>query len=190
MTPNNTNGVDVSGVQVAIPSGTTHVAVALDCCAGDPDALADFRIVLSGPNCGGGFSLPCCPPDESTSALMQQILGYVQLIQRQIAPFAYVAGTAHAGLSGQGEISVQGLIGARVTLTTTTAAVGVVDGDPDVVFDAGWINFGDTSGFSSRRFINASPIQFFPPAAGQYTRIGYSLAPGVVATITELVREP
>lgn len=190
MTPNNTNGVDVSGFQVSIPSGAAHVAVSLECCAGDPDAIADYRIVLSGPNCGGGFALPCCPPDESTSALLQQILGYVQLIQRQVAPFAYVAGTAHAGLSGHGELTVQGLIGARVTLTSYGSAVGLVDGDPQTVFDAGWINFGDTSGFEARRFINASPIQFFPAAAGQFTRIGYSLQPGVVATITELVREP
>lgn len=139
---------------------------------------------------GGGGSLTPCPPDPVVQLLLDNILSLVTLVQRQVAPFAYIDGASHTGLSGDGHITCQGLLGARVTLTTIPASVDQVAGDPDAIFNAGWVNFGDSTGYSERRWINASPIQFFPRAAGQYTRIGYSLEPGVVATITEIVREP
>jgi len=139
---------------------------------------------------GGGGSLTPCPPDPVLQMLVNNILSLVTLIQRQSVPFANVDGAAHTGLSGSGELSVQGLIGCRVTLTTTPGGVGVESGDPLTTWNAGWINWGDANGFLKREFISTSPFQTFPSLAGQYTRIGYSLAPGVIATITEIRREP
>lgn len=138
---------------------------------------------------GGGGSINPCPPDPVVQMLLDNILSLVTLIQRQAVPFANVDGAVHAGLSGSGEISVQGLIGCRVTLTATPSNVGIESGDPLTVWNAGWINWGDAHGFLKREFIATSPFQTFPRAAGQYTRIGYSLSPGVVATVTEIVRE-
>lgn len=144
--------------------------------------------------CGGGASgspLPTpCPPDPVVEGLLDQILQIVKLIQRQAVPFAYVSGAAHSGLTGSGHVDVQGLIGCLIELTTTPSNVGAETGDPDTLFDAGWINWGNADGSSEREFISASPQTSFPSAAGQYTRIGYSLKPGVELTITELVREP
>lgn len=137
-----------------------------------------------------GVSQQPCPADPFTVGLLDQILALVTLIQRQIAPFATIDGSVHSGLSGNGEFAVQGLIGCRVTLTTLPSSVGLESGDPLVVWDAGWISFGDAGGFAPRQFVSASPIEIFPRAAGTYTRIGYSLATGVVATITEIRREP
>lgn len=143
--------------------------------------------------CGNGPNTavqPCCPPDPILQSQIDTILQLVTLIQRQSVPFAYVPGTVHPGLTGSGEITVQGLIGARVLLTATPPRLGTAAGDPETIFEAGWINWGNADGWDRRQFINANPITSLPPSAGQYTRIGYTLLPGVTATITELRREP
>lgn len=137
-----------------------------------------------------GVSQQPCPADPFTVGLLDQILALVTLIQRQVSPFAYVPAATHAGLSGSGHIAIQGALGVRVTLTTIPSSVGVDFGDPDKLWHGGWVNFGDDSGYSDRRWIDASPITFYPRVAGVYTRLGYSLPPGVVATIDELHREP
>lgn len=184
------NGSGTYDQDVAVPSGAAYWNLWQNTPAGSAtdDLQVEFSFFCNGQS-PIGIDTPCCPPDPSLMALVQQILGLVTLTQRQLAPFAYIDGAVHTGLTGAGSITVQGLLGARVTLTTIPAGVGLESGDPNVVFEAGWINFGDASGFSSRRFITASPIQFFPEAAGQYTRIGYTFPPGAVATITEIVRE-
>lgn len=133
---------------------------------------------------------PCCPPDSVAQGMLDNILQTVRLIQRQAVPFAYIASSSHVGLSGNGHLAVQGLLGARVLLTSTPANVGVESGDPSVVWEAGWINWSNADGATRREFISASPFISLPPLAGQFTQIGYSLAAGVTATITELVREP
>lgn len=138
---------------------------------------------------GGTVELPC-PPDPRTLATLNEILRLVTLVQREAVPFAYIRSTVHSGLTGHGEIAVQGLIGCIVQLTSYGSAVGSVDGDPATFFDAGWFNWGNADGFLPREHIKASPQVSFPAAAGQYTRIGYSLQPGVTASLTELVREP
>lgn len=132
----------------------------------------------------------CCPPDPTIVSLLTSVMTQVTLIQRQQVPFAYIRSTEHAGLSGHGHINVQGLIGCLVTLTTVPNALGLDVGDPDTLWSDSWINWGNADGSSERAFIRTSPQISLPAAAGQYTRIGYSLAPGVVATITELLREP
>jgi hypothetical protein len=142
------------------------------------------------PTGGGGVVEVPCPPDPRTLATLNEILRLLTLVQRQAVPFAYVRGADHTGLTGHGEISVQGLIGCIVTLTAFGSNVGSTDGDPLTYFNAGWFNWGDADGFQPRIFINASPQVSFPTSAGQFTRIGYSLEPGVTATITELTREP
>jgi hypothetical protein len=138
---------------------------------------------------GGGSSITPCPPDLVTQGLLDQILQLVQLIQRQAVAFATIDSTVHAGLSGEGHIDVQGLIGCRVLLTTIPSNVGIENSDPLTYWDAGWIRWSNSDGAGDRIWISASPFVSLPPQAGQYTRIGYTLGPGVVATITEIRRE-
>lgn len=133
---------------------------------------------------------PCCPPDPTLLQAVEIIRSYVELIQRQTSPFAYVKGVVHSGLTGSGHIAVQGLIGALVTMTAIPSNVGSELGDPIEYFEAGWINWGNSDGSSKREWLSVSPQTSFPPLAGQYTRIGYSLKPGVSIDITELSREP
>jgi hypothetical protein len=136
-------------------------------------------------NTAGG----CCPPDPSIVAALNQILGYVTLLQRQIAPFAYVPGSSHAGLTGSGELDVQGLVGAKILVTTMPGWVGVEDGDPIEYRDAGWFSWGTADGFMQREYLTHAPHLTLPANAGALTKLGYSWSPGVVATVTELVRE-
>lgn len=147
----------------------------------------DVSLTTNGvvPNGGGGLAI-----DPLLQGQIDSILGLVTLIQRQIVPFAYVSGTVHTGLTGQGSIAVQGLIGARLELTAWTSNVSELSGDPDVLGGAGWINWGSPDGVTPREFIDSEEQVSFPAAAGAMTRIHYSLNIGTVLTLTELAREP
>jgi hypothetical protein len=143
--------------------------------------------------CGGQpgqAGCTACPPDPLITALLQQIAGTVNLIQRQAVPFAYVPGTAHSGLSGAGTLTVQGLLGAKIALTTIPASYGLAGTSPTEYFDLGFLTWGTADGFPHSERIEHSPQLSLPSRASAFTELSYDLAPGVVATITELIREP
>ena len=125
-----------------------------------------------------------------TEKKVNEIYQLVLLIQRQSVPFAYLESTVHSSLTGTGFISVSGILGIKLSFTGGSTDVGQVEGTPITNFDAGWINFGDANGYRDRHRITTTPELIFPPAAGDITRVGYTLPPTVTATITELVREP
>lgn len=172
-----------------VGTGAIYVAVYFELRDTDPSAVEDVELIF---DCGSNAPsavTPCCPPDASLMTSIQQILGYVQLLQRQTAPFAYSTGATHS-VSGNGELTVQGLLGCKVQLDSYGSSVGIESGDPAEFFEAGWFAWGGTDGFHTRELITHSPQVSFPAAAGQFTRIGYTLGDAVTATITELVREP
>jgi hypothetical protein len=143
--------------------------------------------------CGGGpgqTQQPCCPPDPSLNGRLNLILDAVTLLQRQLAPFAYISSTAHAGLSGAGSIAVQGLLGVKVDVTTIPTPLGREGTNPTEYFDMGFITFGTADGWPTSLRIDHSPALLMPPRASVYTDLEYDLHPGVVVTITELLREP
>jgi len=133
---------------------------------------------------------PCCPPDSVSQALVQQVLQLVTLIQRQNAPFAYVTGATHAGLSGAGEFAVQGLLGIKLTPSAIPPSSSIQVGDPDMLWLESWVNWGNADGWSPREFLSHSPQVSLPALAGQYTKFGYSFFPGLVVDAVELLREP
>lgn len=137
----------------------------------------------------GGTQTPCCPPDPVLTARVNQILDLVTLIQRQSVPFGYVAGATHAGLTGAGALSVSGLLGCKVDMTTIPASYGQSVGTPVEHFDLGFVTFGSPDGYPSSMRLEHQPTLFLPARCGAYTNLAYTLAPGVVATITELHRE-
>jgi hypothetical protein len=142
--------------------------------------------------CGGGpgaTQSPCCPPDQIATGMLAQILAAVTLTQRQAAPFAYIATTVHAGITGSGTLAVQGLIGLKIDITTAPGRLGAVAGDPITLYEAGWVNIGTADGFGPRQFISSDPTLILP-ISGAATLIGYSIPSDVVVSITELVREP
>jgi hypothetical protein len=126
---------------------------------------------------------------HSMSAQISYARADIQLIQRQHVPFGYVRSTVHAGLTGDGELAVSDLIGVEVVANTIPGWVGTEFGTPDELFTIGRISLGTVDGYGPALNIAHNPELMFP-IDGSVTRIGYSLTPGVVATITELVREP
>jgi len=138
----------------------------------------------------GGTITPCCPPDEATQASLDLILRMVTLIQRQNAPFAYVYGANHTGLTGDGELAVNGLLGVSVDVTTTPTRIGLRPGTPESIWDVGEVTLGTDDGWTTTRRIDHDGSLILPPMGGVYTRVGYTLTPGVTVAIRELVREP
>lgn len=141
--------------------------------------------------CGGTPGAPTtpCAADPVVLDLLGQLMQLLLLVQRQGVPFGTIDSTVHSGLSGNGSISVTGLIGAVLELTTIPQWVGSESGSPDVLFEAGWTNWESFGRFTPRERISASPQLLLPSLAGVYNALHYSLSPGVVATITELRRE-
>lgn len=178
--------------QFAPPIGIDRVDLSTNGISGTGQSNYNVDVSLF---CGGdtpfGPAVPC-PDNTVTQQMLAQILDLVTLIQRQAAPFAYVTKATHSALSGRGELAVQGLIGAIVTITSSiTGTIGEELGDPLALWGAGWVNWGTlTDGFGPREFLSGVTTLFLPPSGGVYTRLGYSLPPGVVVTIRELAREP
>ena len=184
----------ISHAEAAVPTGTTRIQYLWQV-TGGLSAPFSWHAVYSlycgtTPTGTGGTVPQPCPTDPFVQGVLEQILALVTLIQRQAAPFAYIAGTVHAGLSGNGHFAVQGLLGAKVSIDTFPSGVGLESGDPDVVWQGGWINWANADGAAAREWISASPLVSLPALAGQYTELHYSLPPGVTVTITELEREP
>lgn len=132
---------------------------------------------------------PCCPPDPEVAQGIARILETVLLIQRQAVPFGYVYGANHADLTGHGSISVADLIGVSVDVTTLPNSIGAADGTPVELFDVGFVTLGTSDGYEHSRRIDHDGTLFLPYAAGAFTLVGYTLAPGVTVAIRELVRE-
>lgn len=114
----------------------------------------------------------------------------IQLVQRQEVPFGVIASTIHSGLTGTGSIAVSDILGLKLSYTGGSSAIGEEAGTPNTLFDAGWVNLGDSNGYRNRERIRTNPWVWLPDKMGEVTVIGYTLNPLVTAAITELVREP
>lgn len=156
--------------------------------AGQNTVVTEFTIICSGSGVAG-FSAPCCPPDPILQAQVSLILDTVNLLQRQLLPFAYVTSTVHAGLSGSGTLAVADLIGIILDVTTNPGYTGIEAAQPDILFDIGWVSVLTPDGLIDQRRISAAHTVWQPRLMSEATVVGYFLNPGVIATITELVRE-
>jgi hypothetical protein len=120
------------------------------------------------------------------SSSIEQLL---TLVQRQGVPFGYVPGTVHAGLSAAGDFTVADLIGLAVDITTRPATYPSFGGDPDTYHNLGKISVGTGDGWERSWWATHDPYLILP-ISGAITKVGYTFPSGIVATITELVREP
>lgn len=175
---------------VAFPVGTTSVSlhVTVSGSAGTQSGTLQANVYCGGAT--GQPQQPCCPPDLTTQNTLNAILQMVTLIQRQQVPFAYVEGAVHSGLTGNGVLTVQGLLGVKIAPGALPPDVGVDPGAVDTYWLDSWINWGNADGFRPPENLRVSPQISLPELAGQYTQIAYSLRPGLTVDITELVREP
>jgi hypothetical protein len=176
-------------VDVPVVSGATEIRVQ-GTHSGADSAATTLQIQGFCTSSPIGPSAGCCPPDPINQAILAQILDMVTLVQRQAAPFAYVYGANHTALSGHGSIAASGLIGVSVDVTTLPGSYGSRDGSPVELFDLGFVTLGTADGYETSRRIDHDGTLILPPQAGAFTAIGYSLSPGVVVAIRELIREP
>lgn len=97
-------------------------------------------------------------------------------------------GTVYTGLTNTGVIPLDDfVVGVRVEITTQPDALGVDFGEPDYVWQLGWINWGSPHGFNTRELVTAAQWESIRPALVDRDIIGYSFHPGVVATVTNLL---
>jgi hypothetical protein len=140
--------------------------------------------------CGtGGLSAPCCT-DPAVMSMLVAVIDQVNLIQRQAVPFAYVHGAVHGGLTNSGTLAATGLLGVLIQVTAYPPANRVIAGEPDYVYDLGWISIESADGFIDEVRLRNPTQVWAPRIAASATKIGYALRAGVTATITELDREP
>ncbi len=133
---------------------------------------------------------PGLPSDPNAPGNLAALQAQVNLLQRQLVPFGYVAGTAHAGLVGSGTFAITGLLGIRVVLTTIPGTIVQDGSNPPFLFNVGWVSMSTADGFIDETRVHAAGQVWQPRIASDATQVGYSFGPGVVATITELTRLP
>jgi hypothetical protein len=171
------------------PSWATHWRVTLSSLG---TVTTDYGEVELTGFCGGTptdrIDPTCCTLDPAAMTLLNSIYQLLQLVQRQHVPFAYLQGTGSSGTSATGELEIPTSVGVAVELTTVPAWYGSAEGTPDRRFDLGWIALGTDDGLwlEPKRIESASQV-FRSPA--YITKVGYTFGPGVVATITPLLRE-
>lgn len=144
--------------------------------------------------CGGATSTTPvgapCVVDPISQQLLETILRNVELLQRQLIPFAFITGASHS-ISGSGEIALSHpIVGIDLQVTAIPSSYGQMDGDPITYFDLGFINIAAGDAWSDQRVVGNDRVLWLPRAMSSATTIGYSLAPGVTATLVELEREP
>jgi hypothetical protein len=187
------NGTNPRTHSIPIPTGAYNFSVVVTPIFGSApwtqSAKAEVALYCNGSQ-PGQSATPCCPPDPILTGMLTQILNYVTLIQRQAVPFGYLVKATHTGLSGAAALSISGLLGVKVAITTLPASYGVQGTSPPEHFDLGFVTFGTADGFPSAFRLTRNPQIMTPARCSVYTDLDYDLAPGVVVTITELEREP
>jgi len=172
---------NVSTESPCTPVGPPYVPPSL------PSTPSGFPSAPSAPTCG--TSQDVCNAIQTLTNKLDWTRELVTLLQRQGVPFAYVKGATHTGLTGTGQFAVQGILGLSVSVTTMPFNVGSYADNPASYFDLGWLSFGTADGYE-----RSLPIRhqhdLLLGVSPAVTLVAYSLPPGEVAAITELVREP
>jgi hypothetical protein len=124
----------------------------------------------------------------SFSALQSRlngILALLNLIAARVGPQSYTLGNTHT-VSGDGELSVSGIVGVICHALSYAPGVGYEVTDPPRFYDAGWIAFGDANGWYARQ-ANIHDPQFHVQAPVDVTKVGFSCGMVTSMEITELI---
>lgn len=137
-----------------------------------------------------------CSTNGDICSILNQIQQQIQnnyalltLFQRRSLPFAWIAGTPSAGLTGSGTITVQDIIGCTVSVTAHPAGWGFTADNPKrYIPSMGAIQASDGIVYDDWRQLHYLSELFSIPSWA--TKINYSLRTGITATITPLSPEP
>lgn len=148
-------------------------------------------IKATGTCAGGPLAAACCPPDPSITSKLDQLYGLVLSVYKAIpVPLTSLSeGAVHATLSGSGSFSLASAsLAVKIDLTTIPGYLGRELGDPLYYFEAGFVTAAGAEGpYASERVTFAQQVMWLPTLSAT---LHYSLAPGVVASVTELSRGP
>jgi hypothetical protein len=157
-------------------SGTqTHHGTIEFFCGGTP--------ALPTPNCG-------CVPDAQSVGLLSSIYQLLTTVQRYKAPFAYIRGATHSGVSGTGATAISRLIGYQLVVTARPGAHRVSGGNPSYIYDLGWVSVSDADGMIEEKRLTRDSMLWFPQLGQLATSFNYFLQSGVTISWTELQPEP
>lgn len=104
----------------------------------------------------------------------------------ELSDAAVGGGGTHSGLTGQGFITVSTPVACKVDLSGLPTGIPQGQGNPVRYFNLGSLSFGDDTTYYSRNFYieHTSELVLMPHA--HVHSIGYSFAPGITGTITEV----
>lgn len=182
----------VQGVTGFWTTGVTHYAIVAGINHISGATILESAKVRAIVTCSGSpLETPCCPPDPAITGKLDQLYGLLLSVYQSLpTPISSLSeGTAHASLSNSGNFSIAGTtIAVRIDLTTIPGYLGRELGDPLFYFDSGYVTAAGSEGpYASERVTFAQQVFWLPTLS---SAIHYSLAPGIVATITELSKGP
>lgn len=139
--------------------------------------------------CGG--SVPngqeaCCPPDPSIALGLQTIINLLQNLHTPPAG-TYKKGTVHSGLTGSGTLSVTGLFGLQIQLTSGVPTQIQFPGVPPYERSVGWMSVLTGDGMIDEVRITRQNQVWASALARYATQVGFQLNAGFSMTVTELL---
>jgi hypothetical protein len=133
-----------------------------------------------------GAQESCCPPDPSLTLGIQTIINLLQNMQHPPAN-AYTKGTVHSGLTGTGTLSVTGLFGLQIELTSGVPAQIQFPGVPPYERSVGWLSILTGDGMIDETRITRQHQVWASALAPYATQVGFQLNAGFSMTLTELL---
>lgn len=183
----------VSTFAEALPSNTGFIQLGVFHTTGTDITLKSSGRLqyFCGSNNTSTILTPCCPPDLSLDLRLRRIEDLEHIIINLMGQsgLGHTDGTAHTGLTGAGSITLHDSVTAiRVNVTSSLATWPNNPGDPNYYLSLGFItSIAAGSPLKGWRLVYSQ--QIFPIVA-YADQIGYTLPPGVTATITELLPHP
>lgn len=145
-------------------------------------------------NCNGADLCATLVAIQTSIAQLQAAVGedlqLNTLVQRYSLPFAHIQGAVHSNLSGTGSFQISRLLGFEVVLTATPVGEKILAGNPNYLWDVGWMSVSEPDGLVEERRITRLQQTWFPRSMPLASTFGYFLKPGFTATFTELQAEP
>ena len=141
--------------------------------------------------CAGGAPgtlTSCCPGPSDLTIGIQNIIKLIQNLPT--APGgglnAYSKGTVHTGMTGTQSLTVSGIIGMLVDVTTGTPTIPQLGGNPPYEWNLGFLSVSTTDGMIQQRRLTRQHMIWIPDQMHLFTTIGVFLGTGVVVNLTEL----
>lgn len=120
---------------------------------------------------------------------LEGISELITILRDQQTPASLAESTVHSGLSGSGTITVSGILGVRVRLTSIPSFIGRYPDNPTTFINAAWVDWDTAEGWHGPYSIK-NDDELIIPLSPLTTKIGYNFSTGVTGSITEIIRGP